>query len=267
MKFHWVEDTINDELISNSAILIPIKIENNNFFIQLDTGTKSSIIYRNALIFLNIDKYKRDNLHLNFVCEYKIHHLTFKIDNETTCEVFNNIPIIGLLGLDFILTQPLLSIDFLNQNISFSNSLLLEDNFYSSYPFEIKGGFISFEAFIKNKFYFLMWDSGASFIDLYGTNDFWELLSGQRTTNKNIETVSLSGAYGSTHVLLKDKVVISFSLFNKEMKGKNIYCNKIYSPLTDLSLIEIDGLIGNTLFLNNIITFNSLNPQVISLRV
>lgn len=262
MKFHWVENTINDEFIFYSAILIPIKIKDNNYLIQLDTGTKSSIIYKDALTSFTNNKGKSNNLHLNFVCEYKIHDLTFKIDNKTNCEVFNNIPIIGLLGLDFILAQPLLSIDFLNQNISFSNSLL-EDSFYSSYPFGIKGGFISFEVPINNKNYYLMWDSGASFIDLFGTNDFWELLSGQRTANKNIETVSLSGAYGSTHVLLKDKVVISFSLFNKEMKGKNIYCNKIYSPLTDLSLIEIDGLIGNTLFLKNTITLDFKNKTLL----
>lgn len=263
MQFQWFKDFINGEHINHAAILIPVKVKSNDCFIQLDTGTKSSIIYKDAFTFLTIDEGKSNNLHLNFVCEYKIHDLTFKIDNETNCEVFNNIPIIGLLGLDFILTQPLLSIDFLNQNISFSNSLLFESNHHSSYSFEIKGGFISFEVPINNKNYYLMWDSGASFIDLFGTNDFWELLSGQRTANKNIETVSLSGVYGSTHILLKHKVVVSFSLFNKEMKGKNIYCNKIYSPLTDLSLIEIDGLIGNTLFLKNTITLDFKNKTLL----
>lgn len=262
MQFYWFKDLINGDYINHAAILIPIKIKDNNYLIQLDTGTKSSIIYKDALTFFTPNEGRSNNLHLNFVCEYKIHDLTFKIDNETNCEVFNNIPIIGLLGLDFILAQPFLSIDFLNQNISFSNSLI-EDSFYSSYPFEIKSGFISFEVPINNKNYYLMWDSGASFIDLFGTNDFWELLSGQRTANKNIETISLSGAYGSTHVLLKDKVVISFSLFNKEMKGKNVYCNKIYSPLTDLSSIEIDGLIGNILFLKNTITLDFKNKTLL----
>ena len=254
MKFTWFDTYINGKYYEYASILLPIIIDDKKYYLQLDTGTKTSIIYDKFLKSKNINFKPNEQASLSFIMNDIVCTHCFRLDSETELAEFKAIPMIGLLGLDFIKQKGILSIDFVNQRISFSENFVSKTKLpFLLMPIKLKEGFLVFTSSINKKEYVFMWDSGASIIDLFVTSELWEKLTLKSIHSKNNQTVSLSGAFGSTHILFKEKIRHSFLLFGKQMKNKYIYCNKLYSPLTDTAKVGIDGLIGNTLFINKIV--------------
>jgi hypothetical protein len=257
MKFTWFDTYINGKYFKQASILLSIIIDKKKYYLQLDTGTKTSIIYGKFLENKNISFKTTEPTPILFTLNSIVSTHYFRVDTETELTEFKGIPMIGLLGLDFIKQGGILSIDFPNQRISFS------ENFFSkiklsflTIPIKSQEGFLVFTSIINKKEYVFMWDSGASIIDLFITSELWEKLTLTSIHSKSNQIVSLSGAFGSTHMLFKEKINYPFLLFGKQMKNKNAYCNKFYSPLTDIAKVGIDGLIGNTLFIKKIISID-----------
>jgi len=256
MRFNWKDSYIGNKHVLESAMLIPVFLKDHLSYLQIDTGTRSSIIYKEFILSQNIAHGQNDNIELEVRIDAVNHVIKFKVDTDSKVHYYNEKPVIGLLGLDFI-TKNNLFIDFPNQVIEFNKkNIAITKTKYISFPLKLMHEFIVFSTKIDSKNYNFMWDSGASFIDLFTNANLWEDFTSKSLSDDSNELINVSGAFDTEHILIKNKIDKDFKLLNHSMRGKDIYCNKIYSPLTDLSLIRIDGLIGNTLLLTKIIYFD-----------
>lgn len=250
-----------------SALLFPIKFEgiNQTFYMQLDSGSPTTVFYKNSLESIS-EKYQN---HMKFNSEKNQIATHFKIGKmniiSSTFEVLNygkkvdfedpNAEnIIGTIGTD-LLEKRITILDFKNHQFSFTEQVDEKDFI----DFEFKKRKILITAKVENQNLKLLYDSGTSGYEFITTKEVWKKY---KIENSKIKTEK-GNSWGNT-----------LSVFTASAKKKILFGN-LELNLSEVTYIEgtselqkflmkrsgMQGMIGNKLFLNHKLILDCKNQK------
>ena len=236
----WIEN----EISPISAMLLPVKINGiaTPFYMQFDTGSPSTIFYKNAIESIyskfpnkisKIDTIS-NSVQLNFNIG-KINVSSNKFSVLKYGEIINwkdeqSIKIIGTIGTDF-LDKKITILNFKENYCFFGNSLANKKLKNSLVPFEFKKRKILIPAKINGMNYNLLYDTGTSAFELVTSKKIWSEVS-KKNENIKIEKGNSWGNVLKTYTTKSDK---------------NIEFQNIKINLNEVTYIEGTTFIQNSL--------------------
>lgn len=280
----------HDILLTDYELYIPVFLKGyrDTLYMQLDIGTsqtllyekemtilmsqgfleKSKIIkqndkhyYKDAVVFLGEHEYiSADKLRLY---QYPNAPKGYQIDNDSLAKnykVDDKKMVIGTLGYDFICDK-MIVIDFQNKRYA-----LTDKRSYKSFPgFDfVRGASCDLSPVIlKIKFgrkkYRVKYDTGSSAWDLILKKRAWMGLQ-----SKSMDTIKNVGAWGKNYHMYHK--IISEPLQLGSLSSNDIdvyYYDRFEDPNMKLGFIilNIDGLIGNSLFYNETVLIDTRNNK------
>lgn len=177
LPFEWSSDEENNY----AAVLVPIKIKgiDKTFYMQLDSGSPSTVFYKKSVESIREKFPKQLNFNkspneISFVFNLKnmsVSSESFELldyGNDVDFENSNAENIIGTIGTD-LFEKRKVAIDFKNKRISFSEKI--DDKGFST--FEFKKRKIILPAIIDNQKMKLLYDSGTSGYELIVNKEQW----------------------------------------------------------------------------------------------
>jgi hypothetical protein len=259
----WVEIGNNP----HGALLLPVQIKGikKTFYMQLDLGSPSTILYKKSLqsippeLLDGVPFNKNANhIAMNLILKrMKISSKSFRVldyGDKLDLENPKAVNIIGTIGTD-LLEKRIIILDFRNRRCSFTDKV--KENGFT--PFEFKQRRILIPAKIENENVKVMYDSGASGYQLITSKEIWEnyriptgkLLS--EKVNSWGDTLSAISApankqihFGATKLRLSEVTYIEgASALNISMMTRS----------------GMQGMIGNKLFLKNRIVLDCKNQM------
>lgn len=277
IPFKWESDIRNKEVNPYSAMLLPVTLKgcDMTFYMQFDLGQPSSMFYKNEIDAIN-QKFK------NIPVESKngkdiLTNFSFSLDNlKITAKKINvyqyddagidwtdttTNKVIGTIGSDLI-ENNILVIDYPDTKIFVGDKI--PDNLSDKTKFT-KFKFVNRKIFIpttigkdKTDIFF---DSGSSTYELLTTKSKWKELA-----NKGAKVfTNEANSWGKKEIFYTTSTGKSLKFGNVSFPIKNVTYSdgtsniqKLFMPLF-LKIINVGGLTGNTLFVNNIIIVDTKN--------
>lgn len=254
IKIEWGKTKSNEY----ASLLLPVKINNRKetFYMQLDFGSPYTLFYKKSLNSikdnnLKINEDNRTKLKLS-INEMNIESNKFRVINYGNSISKKKINIIGTIGTD-LLEKRIITLNLKNNTCSFTE----ENNFKNPTEFEFKKRRIILPAKMLNKKVNLMYDSGTSGYQLITDKTTWKKI---QNTNSKIKEEN-GNSWGNNLTIKTAKANSEISLNNKHIKLNEITyiegTSKFQNFLMKISGME--GMIGNKLFLNEIITIDCKN--------
>lgn len=263
LRFIWDGLIVNSKWEPNNAILIPIKIGNipKTFYMQFDTGSPTTIFYRNKLQSLNAKFPGQINSEENqdlFNSSFKIGNTIIDVKQISMREHGNDAidwdgnakkEIIGTFGVDFF-DQKIITIDYKHRRINISNSLAVKKELklnFSTFTYVNKS--LLFPALVGKRKTILFFDSGSSRYPLL-------------TDKKTAEELAIDEAkVMQSNVQSFDKILLANSLATNETItianrklpiGYATYMEGVSSgQLAMMMKMGIGGMTGNKIFLRH----------------
>lgn len=264
--FKWANQELNGKIESQTALLIPIKLDKlkHNFSMQFDTGSQDSYLYEKDLISLRnlgIDFKEKilngirfvDSLEmimggqpvtLNMIKIYPDYGTVFDAEVNP-----NKNYKIGTLGSDVLVNKVTL-IDFKNGMIQFFDNRpdwMKSINDFKHFNFTARR--ILLPAIIDDNEYEFLYDSGCSAFGLITTKQRFEKYSLQSTP-----TISYSANSWNDKIHINSKSTdYPFILGNKHLTLSRVSCVDMYAFLQPLltPFTRIDGWLGNQAIIKN----------------
>ncbi|GAB4284398.1 MAG: hypothetical protein Kow0068_09450 [Marinilabiliales bacterium] len=288
-SFLWANETIYGKYYEKVAILIPVIFNNtiDTFYMQFDTGIPNTLLYERPLMIVN----KQDTTIKQQIYEVNgkiyIKNPTFRIKGlgkfvADSLEIIRNgatdgylikndslakkydiskdsIFIIGSFGYDLIVDKTFL-FDFKNAKIS---NLSKERLAYLKNIEYLKGAKskrfpITIKTKINKKRYELFYDSGSSLWDVLLQDKPWEKIRADK-----IDTLCCFEAWDEEIEIYKKQGNYKVIIGENSYENVFIYTSsKMYQNKLGFKLLGIDGIIGNTLFLDKKILIDAKNNSV-----
>jgi hypothetical protein len=254
INFEWSNDSLNGVFFEKTAMHIPIHFENdtNTYYFQLDTGSDQTFLY------------DFDSLHMNLPLNLLIEN-EFKSDigllktvklNTKNCYLEDGRLHIGTLGADFFINK-IIEIDFPRQQIKFLQS-------YDSTSFQIKKMKLSYGRPViqierQNKTYDFMFDTGSSLFELWTTKSLWNKF---REKSANVDEFPIS-SWGTINSTYRSALNRSISVgFCNSIKITHVWYNSNKKFTQGFRTLNIDGIIGNKPFLNQILLIDFESKKI-----
>lgn len=236
----WIEN----EVSPIAAMLLPVKIEGiaTPFYMQFDTGSTSTIFYKNAIESI-AEKFptkisKIDRINNNIKLDFRIGKITVSSNTFLVINHGNKIKwndtkfpkIIGTIGTDF-LEKKIAVLNFKENYCLFGTSYPSKRIENSLTSFEFKKRKILLPVVINGENYNLLYDSGTSAFELITSKKIWNELS---IKNEEIK-INKGNSWGN---ILKTYSTAS---------DKNIKFENIAIDLNEVTYIEGTSFVQNTL--------------------
>lgn len=254
IKISWADENKN-------ALLLPIYFKNDStlYYLQFDTGSPSTIFYKNAV---------KDNPHFKF--KGSIGKAKFQIGNTEIAsdkfkiidfgkETSDGIKIIGTLGTD-ILENKRTIINFKDNSIQLNLNEIPENFVGKTFDFKFKKRKIIIPGLLNGKKEKFLYDSGTSAYELLTNKENWEKLK-SLNSRVRVEKGNSWGNILTTYTAETNN--------NIDFAGKKI-------PLSHVTYVEgfsksqyylmkfsgMSGMLGNRIFLKNEVYIDCKNLQM-----
>lgn len=244
IKFTWLSDTVNHKIEPYSALLIPVKLNNNpnTYYMQFDLGAPKTFFYKEQLSDLLKKKPKTDTT-------------TFKIESGKGKQQI----IIGTIGEDMIDGRTLI-IDYPNRQLKIQTDVpndLTEKTKLSN--FMLMKGSVLFPAILNSKQTILFFDTGSSAFELLASKATSDILAAPNTTTESYPVKS----WGRTLTANTRSTNDSLSLASNKLPIKKVtYIDGASdSQVQQMLKLGIGGMIGNKLFLKSILIIDTKNKR------
>lgn len=260
VSIRW--DSTNDN--PYSAILLPVQLEgiHKTFYMQLDSGSPSTLFYKNSLESIQ-EKFQNHR-----ILDHKNNHtsISFNIGNmKVTSDHFNVLDyghtidsnaenVIGTIGTD-LLQKRIISLDFKNNLCSFIDRIR-EDQWVA---FEFKKRKIIISASIGNEKLKLLYDSGTSGYELITDHKNW----GKYRNKAGRVKKEKGNSWGNTITAISAPADQKIKFGNKELKLSEVTYVEGTSKMQNLLMAAsgMQGMIGNKIFLNYKLTLDCKNRK------
>ncbi len=254
INFEWSNDSLNGLLFEKTAMHIPIHFENDTitYYFQLDTGSDQTFLYSYDSLQINLPL----SLLTENVFKSDIGLLNVVKLNTKKCYLENGRLHIGTLGADFF-TKKIVEIDFPMQQIRFLSS-------YDSTSFKLKAMKLSYGRPIiqverQNKTYDFLFDTGSSLFELWTTKSIWNKF---REKSSNVDEFPIS-SWGEINKAYRSTLNSNFNIcFCSSIKIKHVWYNSNKSFAQGFQSLNIDGIIGNKPFLDQILLIDFENKKI-----
>lgn len=254
----WVSDYENPY----SAVLLPVKIQGveKELFMQLDSGSASTVFYKKALqsVYTQLGKTgsfpkNSTQVRLNFrIQDLRISSVNFELLDYGSAIDLNNPDaqnIIGTIGTD-LLEKRIMVLDLKNNCCSFVKTI--DEKGFSDFKFRKRR--ILLPAKLNNENIQFLYDSGTSGYDFITDKENWKKF--------RIPGRALKKEKGNSWG--KELVITSAPANKKITIGNNSLLLKEVTYITGTSKLQnllmkssgMDGMIGNKLFLDKKITLD-----------
>lgn len=281
INIKWLDSYIGEKFFSKSAIYIPIEIEDlkGDFFVQLDTGSNTTILYDNALKSLikgsNILESKIDyseTSNTSMLSHYWIRKLNFNVARQSCTKdiiVYKDfgswngidtataIQEIGTVGNE-IFKDKILYIDFRNNRLAIIDKVTPEfqSNFFTQ-KMQLADNKPTINLTINNKLYRFLFDTGSSIFPIITAKNKWAELSNHDDECDYINEINA----WDKKVTAKGKNILGNVYFeDMPLENKKIYTLD-YDELADyFNKINVTGIVGNAYFFDKeiMIDYNNL---------
>lgn len=274
LRFCWQGDSVNSEWEANIAILIPVTLKDcpRTFYMQFDSGSPYSMIYKNKLDAIQL---KYPSSIPSQATNGNLENFSFTADQtpivakEIEVKQFddaaidwkneNSIEIIGTIGTDLV-DGKVAIIDYRNKNLKISQSVperLMERITLSDFIYSNRS--ILLPAKVNGKETILYFDTGSS---------MFELLTDRETSKQlavpHVEPIRYQvNSWGSSltaNTLVSNS---SIEIANTSIPiGATTFIEGVSSSqIEQMSKIGIGGMTGNKLFLNYILVLDTKNGK------
>ncbi|WP_447641127.1 MULTISPECIES: hypothetical protein [Chitinophagaceae] len=259
----WISDNDN----ANAALLLPVQIQgiNKEFFMQLDFGSPTTLLYKNSLQSINDEFQKiisknKTEISLSFnIKNLNISSSKFKLLDYGEIVDLNNPNaenIIGTIGTD-LLEKRIIFLDFKHNLCAFS--ITANESGFSALQFKKRRILLPAKLENQDIKLLLLYDSGTSGYELITDEGTWEKL---RIPNQKIKTEK-GNSWGKelkvTSAPTNQKIVIANTYLTLSEVTHITGTSKIQHLLMKSS--GMNGMIGNKIFLNHEITIDCKNEK------
>lgn len=245
INFEWSNDSLNGMLFKKTAMHIPIHFENdkNTYYFQLDTGSDQTFLYSYDSLQMNLPL----SLLTEDVFKSDIGLLKTVQLNTKKCYLEDGRLHIGTLGADFF-TNKIVEIDFPMQQIRFLQSY--DTTSFKLKPMKLSYGRPIIQIESQNKTFDFMFDTGSSLFELWTTKSIWNKF---REKSASVDEFPVS-SWGKINNAYRSTLNINFSIcFCSSIKIKHVWYNSNKSFAQGFRSLNIDGIIGNKPFLDQIL--------------
>jgi hypothetical protein len=254
LNFEWSNDSLNGLLFEKTAMHIPIHFENDTstYYLQLDTGSDQTFIYDYDSLLTNTSRNALTQNELNT----DIGLLKMVKLNTKKCYLEDGKLHVGTLGADFF-NNKIVEIDFPRQQLKFLQG-------YDSTNFQMKKMTLSYGRPVlkiesQNKSYDFMFDTGSSLFELWTTKSLWNKF---REKSAHVDEFPIS-SWGTINITYRTTLKHNFSVyFCNSIKITHVWynCNKNFAK--GFRTLNIDGIIGNKPFLNQILLIDFESKKI-----
>jgi len=261
IQLQWIKDGDNNY----SALLLPVKLKNidKTFYMQLDTGSPTTMFYQKSLECIQKKFFPTKNfkdLILSFnLNQMQISSPDFSVinyGNEVNFKDPEAISVIGTIGSD-LLEKRIVILDFKDKICSFTDSLN-EEGFSD---FEFKKRKILISANIGNQKLKLMYDSGTSGYELVTHVESWNKYRIPKSKIKREK----GNAWGNTLTIktsaARQKIRLATSVLPLSEITYIERTSKIQNFLMKSSGMQ--GMLGNKLFRNSTLILDCNNEKFV----
>lgn len=276
-KFIWAHDSLGNRYFERTAMLLPVKIEGlpDTFLFQFDLGADITRLYGNPLKailrkhpeFNRIRRYKGSLLFWNTQTAFKDLSLFLGDIKATTrnCYVMSGFgkhisddlltdssPIkIGTIGAD-LFQNKILVLDYPNQRFAICDTLpaILQTSFVNLSL--DRHGRVIIPLQLKNRFYRVMFDNGASIFPLLASDDRADSFS----TAQSTDTIAMS-SWGTTQNVIGRPLKEPFQLGGQTYSDIMIYADYRKEARTN----SYDAITGNVLFWDKMVIIDFKNKK------
>lgn len=275
MAFEWANDSIGSYYETQTAMLIPTKIEglSHKFYMQFDTGSPFSFIYEKDLISL-----KQIGLVFNEVVRDErryVEQMEFELGgNKISASMiriyggygntFNETDTMrslsmGTIGSD-MMTNHVTTIDFKNQQIQiYPQRPSWMASLPDFQPFDFQGRRIMLPAVIDGKELELLYDSGTSAFGIITTKNRFE-----RYTDEKTQVIEYgANGWGNNIPMINKPTNLKFQIGNTNLSmGRASYVDmyawtqRFVTPFT-----RIGGWLGNRPFAGNTLILDTKKEE------
>lgn len=256
-NFYFKSDTIFGKYYEKLAIIIPVTLENDTtkYIMQFDTGTNMSGFYEIPFREIESISFKIDTFNIN---QYSIATRLFLDNYESQVTAFpimkdygnKNSKLIGSIGTNEFKNK-ILIIDYPNERLSILDSIPINyRNSFEFTDFEDTEGQVYLKLKIANFDYKFLFDTGSSLTPLVTSMPLYEKFTGQNKTE--IDTIT-GNSWGITVISPGAKNIYPIEIGKIKLENKRVYGTNAQHTLDFFKSNEIDGLISNPYFFNDII--------------
>lgn len=273
LYFQWMESVFDGHLEPHGGIGFPVKIKglDGTYIMQWDSGSPSTIFYKNALFSLFPNGNLPDTLHSNestYLNDFQFSvgdsievsmQYARLIDYGKTIDLEDStkLPIIGTIGMDFI-DQHIFSMDFASQEVALSNQRSKYD-YLDFQPIQYVGRRLLFPAAINNQEGLFFYDSGTSPFGIITTKAKFK-----KYGDANAEDIAYHVNSWGTQVLCHNKKsTTSIRLANKDLIINRVSYMQWKDGLQSffMAFSDIKGLLGNKALLDKRIIIDTKNKK------
>jgi len=269
-KMYWRDGSIGEISIKKTALFIKVKINNsnNNYYMQLDTGTPSTVFYGKALNQLgnqiNIKTlFKKDSTEYVANPIIQIGNASFSakeikiLKNMGANKIDSLFTVIGTIGFDVLVDRTLI-LNFKKNKLAITNQSLKEidptinlikNASVDRFP-------ILIPAKLNQKKIRLFYDSGSS---LFSVLTSYKNLSLLENNNNKIDTLCCIQNWDNQLQVYRKKLKHQLQIGNIKESTKNIYAIDKMQIVNYFPNWFIYGITGNKVFDNKIIIIDNKN--------
>lgn len=263
MPFKWASDEEN----SYAAMLLPIRIKgiDKTFYMQLDSGSPSTVFYKKSLesIQKKFPKQLNFNESLNEISlVFNLKDMTVSSESFELLDYGNNVDfetpntenIIGTIGTD-LFEKRKVEIDFKNKRISLLEKI--DDKGFST--FEFKKRKIIFPMIIDNQKMKLLYDSGTSGYELIVNKEKWILYKSKKGKIKKEK----GNSWGTVLSVFTAPATKCIEFGNLQLQLSEITYIEGTSELQKMLMKRsgMQGMMGNKLLLNHKLILDCKNEK------
>lgn len=271
--FQWMESVFDGHLEPHGGIGFPVKIKGLDgvYIMQWDSGSPSTIFYKNALFSLFPDGKLPDTLHSNASAYLKDFQFSVGDSIEVSMqyarlidygeaidlEDSTKLPIIGTIGMDFI-DQNIFSMNFASQEVVLSNQRSNYDHL-DFQPIQYVGRRLLFPAAINNQDGLFFYDSGTSPFGVITTKAKFK-----KYGDANAKDIAYHVNSWGTQVLCHNKKSTTpILLANKKLALNRVSYMQWKDGLQSffMAFSDIKGLLGNKALLDKTIIIDTKNKE------
>lgn len=280
VPFYWSGDSISGRYFDKSAMYVPVTVENlpNKFICQFDLGANTKFYANDLSLFLNhysILKEKvshslrckcLNNLHVslgNEVLQCNHVEILKNFGQEYTADAISdtsNTYQLGSIGVDMCHDKVLI-IDYPKQRLCINNNIPQQYKNVRFYDFTLNmNGFVILKMEYKGHVYNVLYDTGSSLFALMAFPHAADKLS----TEINNDSLSIT-SWGQRYMVMGRPLNGPFTIAGHTFKNTKMYIDNrlpAYKEMIGCTLLKMDAITGNNLFLNNIVIIDFKNRKI-----
>lgn len=251
---------------SHAAVLLPVRIKgiDNVFYMQLDSGSPTTLFYKNSI--QSIQAKFQDKININekqnrISMQFSIGNMSVTSDfevlnygNTVNFESAKPGNIIGTIGTD-LFEKRIVILDLKNEVCSFVEKI--NENGFET--FEFKKRKILMPGTIGGQKLKLLYDSGTSGYELLTNREEWQKY---RRLNGNIKKEK-GNSWGNVLTVISAPADQVIKIGNRELKLSEVTYVEGTSQMQNLLMKTsgMQGMIGNKLFLNHTLIVDCKNEK------